>query len=303
MRPDHEPARVARRGDVRRNRRQGERTNRAIGSTGMFGDPEAVAIRDQGRDHDERDRRDQADDAAAFAQRLPSPTAGRARRASHRPPARRRAARRRPRRRRTRSSRRSSSTPMPMTTAIAMARGASVDVGDQRRAGLRVRDDVVDADDRAQRPMRTATARTAEDARRRRQPREQPDAARRAVPQLGEEVGQGEEHERQRRVVVVLERRPVDPGPREPLHGERDRDERERGAPALERLPGDEGHGRHGQPPGDEVARVVDRGRGAAGEALLVEPDRLQVEGPRPPRRRGRDAPSTGCCGSRTSPG
>ena len=58
-------------------------------------------------------------------------------------------------------------------------------------------------------------------ATRRRDLREEPRPARRAVPQLGEEVGEGEDQERQARVVVVLERRPVDPGPGDPLAGER----------------------------------------------------------------------------------
>ena len=40
----------------------------------------------------------------------------------------------------------------------------------------------------------------------------------------------------------------------------------------------------------DEIARVVDRGGRRAGEPLLVEPDRLEVERPGPPRRRGRVA-------------
>ena len=61
-----------------------------------------------------------------------------------------------------------------------------------------------------------------------RQPGEQPRPARRAVPELGEEVGEGEDQERQARVVVVLERRPVDPRPRHPLAGEADRDQGQR---------------------------------------------------------------------------
>ena len=42
------------------------------------------------------------------------------------------------------------------------------------------------------------------------------------------------------------------------------------------------------EPPDDEVPGVVDRGAGRAGEALLVEPHRLEVERERPPRRRCR---------------
>ena len=111
--------------------------------------------------------------------------------------------------------------------------------------------------------------------------------ARRAVPQLGHEVGQGQHHERQRRVVVVLERGAVDARPRDPLGGEADRDEGQREAPPPEGHPGHEGHGRDAHPPDDQAAGVVDRGRGAAGEALLVEPDGLEVHRPRPPGRRG----------------
>ena len=46
-----------------------------------------------------------------------------------------------------------------------------------------------------------------------RDPGQEPDPPRGAVPELGGEVGEGQDHERQARVVVVLERRPVDPGP------------------------------------------------------------------------------------------
>ena len=108
--------------------------------------------------------------------------------------------------------------------------------------------------------------------------------ARRAVPQLGEEVGERHHHERQRRVVVVLERGSVDAGPRDPLGGEPDGDQRQREAPAPERHPRDERQRRDPEPPDDEAARVVERGGGAGGEALLVEPDGLEVHRPRPPR-------------------
>ena len=106
------------------------------------------------------------------------------------------------------------------------------------------------------------------------------------VPQLGNEVGEGQDHERQRRVVVVLERGPVDARPRDPLRGEAHRDEHQAQAAPLERLVGDERHRRDAEPPDREVAGVVDRRRRAVAEAALVEPDRLEVERPRPPRRR-----------------
>ena len=120
----------------------------------------------------------------------------------------------------------------------------------------------------------------------RRDLREEPRPARRPVPQLGGEVAEGHDHERQARVVVVLERRPVDPGPGDPLAEERDQDQGEGEAPAGVRLPGDEGHRRDAQPPDHEVARVVDRRGRPPGQALLVEPDGLEVERPGPPRRR-----------------
>ncbi len=115
---------------------------------------------------------------------------------------------------------------------------------------------------------------------------EEPGPTRRPVPQLGHEVGEGQDHERQRRVVVVLERGPVDAPPRDPLRGEAHRDERQTEAAPLERLVRDERHRRDAEPPDGEVAGVIDRRRRAVTEAALVEPDRLEVERPRPPRRR-----------------
>ena len=163
--------------------------------------------------------------------------------------------------------------------------GCDRHVRDQRRARLRARDDVGHPDDRAQRSVEQPEQERAEDRRPGRQPGEQPRPARRAVPQLGEEVREGEEQERQGGVVVVLEGGPVDARPRDPLDGEADRDEGERRAPPLERLPTGEGQRRDAEPPRHQVARVVDRGGRLAGEALLVEPHGLQVERPRPPRR------------------
>ena len=57
--------------------------------------------------------------------------------------------------------------------------------------------------------------------------REEPRPARRPVPQLGQEVGEGHDHERQARVVVVLERRPVDPRPGTHWQAKRDHDQGE----------------------------------------------------------------------------
>ena len=83
-----------------------------------------------------------------------------------------------------------------------------------------------------------------EDGGTRREAGEQPRPARWPVPQLRQEVGERQEQERQRRVVVVLERRPVDARPGDPLDGEGDRDQRQGRAPTLERLPGHEAHRR-----------------------------------------------------------
>ena len=108
------------------------------------------------------------------------------------------------------------------------------------------------------------------------------------MPQLGQPVGHGGEEEGQRRVVVVLEARPVDARPREPLAGEADDQDREGQAPPRPGLPGRPGHDRHAQPEDHQVARVVGDAGGVVGVALLEEPDRLEVEGPGPPgRRRG----------------
>ena len=64
-----------------------------------------------------------------------------------------------------------------------------------------------------------------------------------------------------------------------------DGDERQGQAPALERHPRHERQRRDPEPPDDEAAGVVERRRGAGRQALLVEPDRLQVHRPCPPRR------------------
>ena len=141
----------------------------------------------------------------------------------------------------------------------------------------------------------------ADDRDRGREPGEQPGPARRAVPQLGHEVGEGQDHERQRRVVVVLEGGPVDARPRDPLGREPDRDEGQREAPALERHPRPRRPGRDAQPPDDEAAGVVERRRRPAGEALLVEPDGLEVRSARPTTATTPGAPRSGRCGSRTS--
>ena len=117
-------------------------------------------------------------------------------------------------------------------------------------------------------------------------PGQAPRPATRPVPDLGREVGQGQEHEGQRSVVVVLERRPVDARPGQPERREHDRHERQGEAAPSEGLPRREGEGWNREPPGRQVAAVVDRSDRVAGEGLLVEPDRLQVGGPGPPRRR-----------------
>ena len=114
----------------------------------------------------------------------------------------------------------------------------------------------------------------------------EPRPARGTVPQLRDEVRQGEDDERQRRVVVVLEGGPVDARPRHPLGGEADRDQRQGRRPAPEGHHGHEHEADDPEPPDDQVPRVVDRGTGPAGEALLVEPHRFQVEREGPPRRR-----------------
>ena len=103
------------------------------------------------------------------------------------------------------------------------------------------------------------------------------------MPQLGQEVGEADDDERHARVVVVLEGRPVDARPGQPLPGKADAEESKGKAAALERLPGDEGHRRDAQPPDHQVAGVVDRGCRIPGEAPLIEPDGLEIERPGPP--------------------
>ena len=68
------------------------------------------------------------------------------------------------------------------------------------------------------------------------EPGEQPGLARRAMPQLGQRSRRGQDDERHARVVVVLERRPVDAGPRHPLARRSRHDQRQREAAPLERL-------------------------------------------------------------------
>ena len=118
------------------------------------------------------------------------------------------------------------------------------EVGDDRRAGLRpgLTDSTPTNAHSGRWSSHSAAGR--DDRDRRRDPGQHPGVARRPVPDLGHEVGQRQHHERQRRVVVVLEGGPVDAGPRDPLGREPDRDERQREAPALERHPGHERDGR-----------------------------------------------------------
>ena len=85
---------------------------------------------------------------------------------------------------------------------------------------------------------------------------------------------------------MVLEGRPVDAGPRDPLGGEADHDQGQGQAAPPVGHDAHEQESRHAQPPDHEVAGVVDGGRRPGPEALLVEPDGLEVERPRPPRRR-----------------
>ena len=162
------------------------------------------------------------------------------------------------------------------------------EVGDDRWAGLRSRVHRLDADDGAQRPVEQPQSRRRHDRDRRRGPGEQPGAARGSMPQLGDEVGERHHHERQRRVVVVLEGGAVDAGPRDPLGREPDRDERQSEAPTLERHPRHEPDRGDPQPPDDETPGIVESSGGAGCQPLLVEPDRLEVHRPRPPRRGGR---------------
>ena len=143
----------------------------------------------------------------------------------------------------------------------------------------------VRARDPAQRQADEPQDHRAHERDRRRDPGEQPRAARRPVPQLGHEVAERHDHERQARVVVVLERRPVDARPADPLAQEGDEDQGEGEAAPPERLVRDERHRRDAHPPDHHVAGVVDRGRRRVRERALVEPDRLEVERPRPPRR------------------
>ena len=86
-----------------------------------------------------------------------------------------------------------------------------------------------------------------------------PRPPRRAVPQLGDEVGEGHDHERERRVVVVLEGGPVDARPRHPLGREADgRSGRAPGSGAGTPSTAAKIMRRDPEPPDDEVAGVVD---------------------------------------------
>ena len=99
--------------------------------------------------------------------------------------------------------------------------GGQHEVGDDRRTRLRARVDRFDADEGAQRPVEQPHRGGGHDRDRRADAGQRPGVARRAVPQLGDEVGERHDDERQRRVVVVLEGGPVDAGPRDPLGRER----------------------------------------------------------------------------------
>src|SRR5450759_6016399 len=108
------------------------------------------------------------------------------------------------------------------------------------------------------------------------------------MPQLRQEIGQGHKEEGQGRVEVVLERSPVYPGPGEPLPEEGNGYQGQAEAPPLEGLPADERHAEDRHPPQRGIAAVVDPGRHAGHVAAAVEPDRLEVQRPGPPRRRCR---------------
>ena len=154
-------------------------------------------------------------------------------------------------------------------------------------AGLRAGVDRLDVRERAQRVAQQPQDHRAHDRHGRRRPDQQPRPPRRPVPDLGDEVAEGQDHERQARVVVVLEGGAVDAGPRDPLGQERDQDQREGEAAAPVGLVGHERHRRDAQPPDHHVAGVVDGGRGGVRVGALVEPDGLEVERPGPPGRAG----------------
>ena len=129
-------------------------------------------------------------------------------------------------------------------------------------AGLRAGVDRLDARERAQRVAQQPQDHRAHDRHGRRRPDQEPGPPRRPVPDLGHEVAEGQDHERQARVVVVLEGGAVDAGPRDPLGQERDQDQRQGEAPAPVGLERHEHHRRDAQPPDHHVAGVVDGGRG-----------------------------------------
>ena len=117
---------------------------------------------------------------------------------------------------------------------------------------------------------------------------QEPGARARPVPEVGQEVGQGQHHERQAGVDVVLERGPIDARPGQPERRPEDDHEGQRQAASLPGGHGREAHAGHAQPEDHEVAGVVDEARRGARVPLGEEPHRLEVERPRPPRRRGR---------------
>ena len=182
------------------------------------------------------------------------------------------------------------SRPTATTRSSAAVWVGQHELRDERRARLRARIDDADADEPAQRARRTATAAAGREDR---QPRRRP-AARSQVRLDGpchssaSEVGQGEDHEGQRSCssgTGTRRGRCVPTGPTG--RRRRSRSGPARGSPSV-------GHARaRRRAPGRRATRS--RGcpsrrsrRVVAGEALLVEPDRLQVERPRPPRRRRR---------------
>ena len=103
---------------------------------------------------------------------------------------------------------------------------------DHRRAGQ-------DAERRPQEPEQ----RHAQDDERRRRPGEQPGPGARAVPELGQEVGQRQHQEGQAGEDVVLEGRPVDARPGQPQADPQDDHDGQRPAAATPGCPAGEGHG------------------------------------------------------------
>ena len=183
-------------------------TTRAIGSTGMFVSSIPAASLSS------VDARTNAIDVpAAISAAVGEPPAEPESRAARRP-----AAAASPSSSTVRSSRSRSSTPTPMTTAIATARGVTVTSGISVGQACELSALISVTRTRAHSGRwNRYIVNGSEDGGARREAREQPDATRRPVPQLREEVREREEQERQRRVVVVLERRAVDARPGDPL--------------------------------------------------------------------------------------